>query len=207
MTRVALARTRRRAVPWLLAAGLAAAGMAVASLQPDWAARHPRFEVPTALGQRVTTSDVALTVTGVTVAKTLTQKARHRPSQTSPGVYVVVQLTGKATHETVSLDRSVLRDSTGRLYAVAESDLESFASTALETQIPLTGALVFAVPRRALDHRLELVTAAQGNPAEPTVLFDRSYTAGLDDPVVVPLGTGRDTRVHHTFDVPTVEFA
>ncbi|MGH3097108.1 MAG: hypothetical protein ACRDMV_14065 [Streptosporangiales bacterium] len=207
MSRAALPPAGRRLVPWLLAAVFAAGGMAVAQLQPDWAARHPRFEVRAALGQRVSTSDVALTVTDVTVAKTLTQEVIDQPAHTSPGVYVVVHITGEARHETVSLDHSSLRDSAGTLYAVAQSDFETFGSNAVETQVPLSGTLVFAVPRRALDDGLELVAAPQDNPAEPAVLFDRSYAVGLDDPVVVPLEMTGDTRVRETYELPRVEFA
>lgn len=201
------ARRGRRALPWVVAAALAAVGMVAAQLQPGWTARHPRFEVGATVGERVTTSDVSLKVTHVTVAKTLTQQALERSAYTSPGVYVVVHLTGHARYRTISLRNSVLRDAAGHRYIQSDGGLETFASSAMETHVPLTGTLVFAVPRRALGHGLELVAVAQDGATAVEILFNRPYAVGLDDPAVVPLGTSRKTRVRKTFELPAVEFA
>lgn len=193
-----------RAVQLALCAALAAVGVALAYLQPGVDARQPRFEQEAGIGERVTTSGVVLSVTDVTVARRLTQNITGVQGYGTQGLFVVVTLTAEAERETTTLRHSRLRDGSGRLYRAFRSDLNTFGNTAADPGYPLTGTLVFTVPRSALDDDLELVTAAQNN-ADAVWPFDRSYALGLDDPAVVRLPTA-SAQVLATYDVPLVNF-
>lgn len=108
--------------------------------------RHDRV-VSGDVGDTVSSRELRVEVHGVKLTKTLVEAGER---VTSPGTFVVVDLTAEALRQPASVDATVLATGPDREYNPSERADGGSLVASLTTGFPQHGVLVFELPRDAI---------------------------------------------------------
>ena len=180
----------RRAMPWALAVVFVFAAWGLTQVQQPEDAPYDSFITTAKVGERGVARNLAVTVTEVRAARSVSDGARWH----ADGTWLVVDLDAAAVQDQFAalLSTSNLRLG-GRTYSATERG-ESARGMPLVTGVPRHGSIAFELPEGALKGTATLVFAGEYDTSADGVIevaIDLDDVAVQNEVVLDPIGWAR----------------
>jgi len=180
----------RKAGPWALSAVLVVAAWGLVQLQKPEDAPYDSFVTTTTIGERGVTRNLAITVTAVRAARTVSDGGRWR----AQGTWLVVDFDAAAVEDQFAalLATSDLRIG-GRIFSATERG-DTAKGMTLVTGVPRHGSIAFELPEGALRGPATLVFATEYDTSADGVIevaIDLDDVAIQNEVELDPIGWAR----------------
>lgn len=180
----------RRAAPWALSVAFVAAAWGITQVQKPDDAPYDSFVTTAGVGEHAVTRNLAVTVTGVHAALSVSDGDRWH----AEGTWLVVDLDAAAVQDQFGalLSTSDLRLG-GRTFSATERG-ETAKGMTLVTGVPRHGSIAFELPEGSLKGPATLVFATEYDPSADGVIevdVDLDDLAVQNEVVLDPIGWAR----------------